>query len=76
LTGQLLENDDEQVRQTAVYILGEIGKQDADPVFKYFKIALEDPHHRVRNAVMSSLKVMGQKKPQTNLKLCRGFNGP
>jgi 3-methyladenine DNA glycosylase AlkC len=67
LTGQLLENDDENVRQTAVYILGEIGKQDADPVFDYLKIALEDPHHRVRNAVMSSLKVMGQKNPKPTL---------
>ncbi|WP_321422526.1 HEAT repeat domain-containing protein [uncultured Methanobacterium sp.] len=70
---QLLENDDEKVRQTAVYILGEIGKQDADPVFDYIEIALEDPHHRVKNAVMSSLKVMGQKNPQPTLNFAKVF---
>ena len=70
---QLLENGDEKVRQTAVYILGEIGKQDADPVFDYLEIALEDPHHRVKNAVMSSLKVMGQKNPQPTLSFAKVF---
>lgn len=73
VAGQLLENDDEKVRQTAVYILGEIGKQDADPVFDYLEIALDDPHHRVKNAVMSSLKVMGQKNPQTTIKFVKTF---
>lgn len=70
---QLLENGDEKVRQTAVYILGEIGKQDADPVFDYLEIALEDPQHRVKNAVMSSLKVMGQKNPQPTLNFAKVF---
>ena len=70
---QLLENDDEKVRQTAVYILGEVGKQDAEPVFEYLEIALDDPHHRVKNAVMSSLKVMGQKNPQPTLKFAKVF---
>lgn len=73
LAGKLLENDDEKVRQTAVYILGEIGKQDADPVFHYLEVALEDPHYRVRNAVMSSLKVMGDKNPQSTLRFAKKF---
>ncbi|EKQ54605.1 MAG: hypothetical protein B655_0717 [Methanobacterium sp. Maddingley MBC34] len=73
LAVQLLKNDDEKVRQTAVYILGEIGKQDAEPVFDYLEIALEDPHYRVRNTVMSSLKVMGQKNPKPTLIFAKAF---
>lgn len=69
----LLENDDENVRQTAVYLLGEIGKKDADMVFPYLETALRDPHHKVRNSVMSTLKVMGQKNPEPTLKFAEMF---
>ncbi|CEA13175.1 HEAT repeat domain-containing protein [Methanobacterium formicicum] len=50
-----------------------MGKQDASPVFDYLETALEDPHHRVRNSVMSSLKVMGEKNPQPTLKFAKRF---
>src|SRR5690606_8032520 len=33
VASHLLKNDDEKVRQTAVYLMGEIGKKDADMVF-------------------------------------------
>nr|WP_243687597.1 hypothetical protein [Methanobacterium formicicum] len=53
-----------------------MGKQDASPVFDYLETALEDPHHRVRNSVMSSLKVMGEKKPSTYLEVCKKIHTP
>lgn len=69
--GELLKNDNEKVRQTAVYLAGKIGKKDADIVFDYLETALRDPHHQVRNGVMSTLKVMGQKNPEPTLKFAK-----
>jgi len=73
VTGHLLENEDENVRQTAVYLCGEIGKKDADAVFPYLETALHDSHHKVRNSVMSALKVMGEKNPEPTLKFAEIF---
>lgn len=67
----LLKMEDEKLRQTAVYLLGEVGKKDAEKVFKYLETALHDPHHKVRNAVMSSLKIMGERNPEPTLKFAR-----
>lgn len=69
----LLKNDDENVRQTAVYLLAEIGKKDADLVFEYLETALRDSHHKVRNGVMSALKIMGQANPEPTLKFAKVF---
>jgi HEAT repeat protein len=59
----MLENRNEKVRQTSVYALGEIGKKDADIVFKPFEKALVDKNHSVRNAMIGALKQMGRKNP-------------
>lgn len=69
----LLKNNDENVRQTAVYLLAEIGKKDADMVFEYLETALRDSHHKVRNGVMSALKIMGQTNPEPTLKFAKVF---
>jgi hypothetical protein len=73
VAGDLLKNDDENVRQTAVYLLSEIGKKDADLVFDYLETALRDSHHKVRNGVMSALKIMGEKNPEPTLKFAKVF---
>ena len=73
VTNELLQSDDPVVRQTSIYLLGEIGKKDADVVFDYLETGLRDPHHKVRNAVMSALKVMGEKNPKPTLKFAEGF---
>jgi len=67
----LLEDENELVRQTGVYSLGEIGKRDAGAVMMLFGRMLEDPHHKVRNAVIGSLKQMGQKNPGPVLAFAR-----
>jgi HEAT repeat protein len=59
----MLVDKEEKVRQTSVYALGEIGKKDAEIVFKPFEKALIDKHHSVRNAVIGALKQMGLKNP-------------
>ncbi|MGZ7118338.1 MAG: HEAT repeat domain-containing protein [Methanobacterium sp.] len=69
----LLHNENENVRQTAVYIWSEIGKKDATQSFKYLEIALNDDNHVVKNAVMGALKQMGQKNPEPTLKFAEKF---
>lgn len=70
---ELLHNEDEHVRQTAVYIWSEIGKKDADKAVEYLEIALNDDSHVVKNAVMGSLKQMGQQNPEPTLEFAKRF---
>jgi HEAT repeat protein len=67
LLEHLYENDDERIRQTMAYALGEIGKTDADSILGMLEKALHDNHHKVRNAVIGSLKQMGEKNPKPTL---------
>lgn len=59
----LYMEDDFRIRQTIVNAAGEIGKYDFESVQHYFDIALFDTHHSVRNAVIGSIKKMGQVNP-------------
>lgn len=52
-----------KVRQTVVNAAGEIGKYDFDAVQHFFDTGLFDDHHSVRNAVIGSMKKMGEKNP-------------
>jgi len=69
----LFKNEEEKVRQTVVYALGEIGKIDADKIFGMLKEALNDEHHSVRNSVIGALKQMGEKNPKPTLEFARKF---
>ncbi len=64
----LLHNDNELIRQTAAYALGEIGKKDADAILNLLAAAMHDTHHKVHNAVIGALKQMGQKNPSAMLR--------
>ncbi|MBO9153717.1 HEAT repeat domain-containing protein [Chitinophaga sp. GCM10012297] len=52
-----------KVRQTAVNAAGEIGRKDFGPVRDVMDAGLKDAHHIVRNAVIGSVKKMGEKNP-------------
>ncbi len=71
LLDTMLEDNNERVRQTSVYALGEIGKKDAYRVSKLFEKALVDKHHSVRNAVIGALKQMGLKNPKPTYKFAK-----
>ncbi len=71
--GEMLDEENEKVRQTAVYALGEIGKSDADSILGMLERALGDEHHSVRNAVIGALKQMGNKNPGPTLSFARRF---
>lgn len=60
----LLNEDDFKVRQTTINAAGEIGKKEFDIVKHFFDKGLFDAHHSVRNAVIGSVKKMGEVNPK------------
>ncbi|EDP71012.1 hypothetical protein FBALC1_00972 [Flavobacteriales bacterium ALC-1] len=60
---QLMQSDDELIRQTVVNATGEIGKFHFDKIQQFMDTGLFDDHHRVRNAVIGSIKKMGERNP-------------
>lgn len=60
---ELLKSEYEKVRQTTVNAAGEIGKFHFEKVVHFFDTGLFDKHHSVRNAVIGSIKKMGEKNP-------------
>lgn len=63
-----MNNSNPKVRQTAVYMLGEIGTKDTTDIMGIFETTLTDQHHSVRNAVIGALKRMGKKNPKQTFK--------
>ncbi len=62
-----------KIRQTVVNSAGEIGKTDFEIVAPFFEKGLFDAHHSVRNAVIGSIKKMGEKNPIPVLKWANGY---
>lgn len=61
---EMLLQDDFKMRQTAINAAGEIGKKDFCVVQHFFDKGLFDPHHSPRNAVIGSIKKMGEVNPE------------
>ena len=61
-------SEDEKIRQTAVYTLGEIGKKDFNAVESRLDIFLKDTHHSVKNGLTGAIKQMGEKNPEPVIK--------
>lgn len=65
LLGELMQDEDKHVRQTVIFTYGQIFRQDPrKEILPILEKALFDKHHKVRNAVMGSLKQMGEKQPK------------
>ena len=64
---RLQTHRDELVRQTVVNTAGEIGMFQFEMVYQIFDRALFDDHHKVRNAVIGSVKKMSKKNPEPTL---------
>jgi hypothetical protein len=60
----LLLEDDFKIRQTVINAAGEIGIRDFKIVQHFFDAALFDAHHAPRNAVIGSIKKMGEVNPE------------
>ena len=61
---ELLKSNTDKVRQTVVNAAGEIGKSHFNLVQEFFDIGMFDEHHSVRNAVIGSMKKMGERNPK------------
>jgi hypothetical protein len=64
ILSDLIHHENFLVRQATVNAAGEIGKTDFQVIESIFDTAIFDKHHSVRNAVIGSLKKMGEKNPQ------------
>lgn len=73
LIEKLYEIGDENQKQTAVYIWGEIGKIDWGLVSKYLEKALTENSSKLKNAVMGALKQVGEKNPNQAMKFSQKF---
>ena len=69
----LLQHDDYKIRQTAINAAGEIGKKDFDSVQHFFDKGLFDLHYSPRNAVIGSIKKMGEVNPLPVLKWAKNY---
>ena len=64
---------DFKIRQTTINAAGEIGKKDFHVVQHFFDQGIFDVHHSVRNAVIGSIKKMGEVNPQPVLNWARKY---
>jgi HEAT repeat protein len=64
ILNELFTHDDPRVRQSVINAAGEIGKNNFKSVEHYFDKGLTDPHHSPRNAVIGSIKKMGEVNPE------------
>jgi len=69
----LLPNGDFKIRQTVINAAGEIGKTDFGIVQHFFDKGLFDEHHSPRNAVIGSIKKMGEVNPVPVLEWARSY---
>ena len=70
---EFLSDQDFKIRQTVINAAGEIGKWDFQKVRSYFDQGLKDPHHSPRNAVIGSIKKMGEVNPVPVLAWAREY---
>ncbi len=73
LLEKLLLAQNEKVRQTSINAAGEIGIMDFEVVKNLMNLGLFDKHHSVRNAVIGSVKKMGEKNPKPVLKFAKQY---
>ncbi len=69
----LISHEDFKVRQTVINAAGEIGKTHFGQVSSFFDTGLFDKHHSPRNAVIGSIKKMGEVNPVPVLNWAREY---
>jgi HEAT repeat protein len=70
---ELFKSEKEKIRQTCINAAGEIGMLHFDVISSLMKQGLFDEHHIVRNAVIGSIKKMGEKNPVPTLAFANLF---
>ncbi len=73
LLEKLQKEKDFKIRQTVINAAGEIGIKEFETVEHFFDTGLFDLHHSPRNAVIGSIKKMGEKNPKPVLKWAKKY---
>lgn len=73
LLDKLLLDADFKIRQTVINAAGEIGKKNFEAVRHIFDTGLFDTHHAPRNAVIGSIKKMGEVNPKPVLNWAKHY---
>jgi HEAT repeat protein len=73
LLDKLFTSDQEKIRQSCINAAGEIGMLHFDAIAGLMAKGLFDTHHIVRNAVIGSIKKMGEKNPGPTLSFAKQF---
>jgi hypothetical protein len=69
----LFQSENEKIRQTSINAAGEIGMLHFNVIEDLMEKGLFDVHHIVRNAVIGSIKKMGEKNPVPTLNFAKRF---
>ncbi len=67
----LFKEQDQKIKQTVVYTLGEIGKIDADKVFPLFETVLNDKFLTKMGCITGALKQMGEKNHEPTIEFVK-----
>lgn len=70
---KLLKEESPHIRQTVINAAGEIGMKEFETVAHFFDQGLFDEHSSARNAVIGSVKKMGEKNPNPILKWAKKY---
>jgi len=73
LLNKLFLSENEKVRQSTINAAGEIGMLHFEAISELMEKGLFDAHHIVRNAVIGSIKKMGEKNPVPTLAFAKRF---
>lgn len=73
LLNKLFTPGNEKIRQTSINAAGEIGMLHFEVIAELMVKGLFDEHHIVRNAVIGSIKKMGEKNPLPTLAFAKQF---
>ena len=73
LLKDLFNSEPAKIRQTCINAAGEIGMLHFDAIEELMVKGLFDEHHIVRNAVIGSIKKMGEKNPKPTLTFAKKF---
>lgn len=70
---KLINSEDELIRQSVINSAGEIGIYEFFIIEHLMESGLQDNHHKVRNAVIGSLKKAGKKNPGQIFKFSKKY---
>ena len=73
LVKQFIKSDNQDIKQTVVYLCGEIGKVNFHKVEKYLDSSLQDKNKIIQKAVIGAVKQLSEHNPQPTLEFAKKY---